>query len=99
MVGDGSASSAPACTLGVSPLAFVFLCLALLAVGLTYRPPRRTWLVVGLWLAGFVAVQLAINGLFHAEGQYGFRLQELVWALVAVRADRLRRLAEPRGPA
>ena len=70
-------------TLGVSPLAFAFLCLALLAVGLTYRPPRRTWLVVGLWLAGFVAVQLAINGLFHAEGQYSFRLQELVWALVA----------------
>ena len=56
-------------TLGVSPLAFVFLCLVLLAVVTHVPAPPANGLVVGAWLAAFVAVQLAINGLFQAEGQ------------------------------
>jgi hypothetical protein len=70
-------------TLGFSPLAFVVLCLALVAVGSTYRPPPRTWFAVGAWLGVFAGVQLALNGLFPAGGRYDFRLQELAWALIA----------------
>lgn len=83
--------------LGFSPLAFVFLCLVLVAVVLTYRPLWRTVLVVGAWLAAFAAVQLALGGLFPAGGRYDFRVQELVWALVACGLTAFVASRSPRG--
>ena len=70
-------------TLGFSPLAFVFLCLALLAIAIDRRPPRRTILLVGAWLTIFAGIQLAVNLLFPSEGRYDFRLKELAWILIA----------------
>jgi len=70
-------------TLGFSPLAFVFLCLALGAIALAYRPARRTIVLVGAWLTLFSALQLAVNILFPAEGRYEFRPKELAWILIA----------------
>jgi hypothetical protein len=69
-----------ACTalaLGFSPLAFVFLCLALVAVLVVKKPAPRTALVVGSGLAVLAGAQLAIAVLFAAEARYAFRASEL----------------------
>jgi hypothetical protein len=70
------AAAAAALTLGFSPLAFVFLCLMLLALFLVRRRPRHT-LVFGGAIAGMSAVQLAVLVFFPSSGPYPFRLLEL----------------------
>jgi hypothetical protein len=70
------AAGAAALTLGFSPLAFVFLCLMLLALVLVRRRARHT-LVFAAALAGIAAVQLAALVFFPSSGPYPFRLLEL----------------------
>jgi hypothetical protein len=70
------AGGAAALTLGFSPLAFVFLCLILLALVLARRRPRHT-LVFGAAIGGMAAVQLAVLVFFPSSGPYPFRLLEL----------------------
>jgi hypothetical protein len=70
------AAGAAALTLGFSPLAFVFLCLMLLALVLVRRRPRHT-LVFGAAIGGMAAVQLVVLALFPSSGPYPFRLLEL----------------------
>lgn len=67
-----------ALTLGFSPLAFVFLCLALLAVACSRRRLGRPWVLVALAAIG--AVELAVLALFPSETRYPFH----VWPLLGV---------------
>jgi hypothetical protein len=69
--------------LGFSPLAFAFLCLALAGVAAVTRPVRGRLLVVAGGIALLAGLELAIGLLFPAEGRYGFRAQELGYALLA----------------
>jgi len=70
------AAGAAALTLGFSPLAFVFLCLVLLALVLVRRRVPHT-LVFGAAIAGIAAVQLAALVFFPSSGPYPFRTLEL----------------------
>jgi hypothetical protein len=70
------AAGAAALTLGFSPLAFVFLCLMLLALFLVRRRPRHTVAFAG-GIAAMAAVQLAVLVFFPSSGPYPFRLLEL----------------------
>jgi hypothetical protein len=69
-------------TVGFSPLAFAFLCLALAAVALARRPARRQLAVVGGGLAVAAALELVLLLAFPAEGRYQFRANELGLALL-----------------
>jgi hypothetical protein len=71
------AAGAAALTLGFSPLAFVFLCLALLALALVRDRFGRSAVVFGAVLACIAAVQLAALVWFPSSGPYPFRLLEL----------------------
>lgn len=70
-----------AVTLGVSPLAFVFLALILAAVWLEHRRFDPRTIVVAGWLAALVVVQAAIGWLFPSEGVYPFLVGHLVAVL------------------
>jgi hypothetical protein len=70
------AAAAAALTLGFSPLAFVFLCLMLVALFLVRRGARHR-LVFAAAIAGMSAVQLAVLVFFPSSGPYPFRLLEL----------------------
>jgi len=70
-----------ALTLGVSPLAFVFLALILAAVWLEHRRFDPRTIVVAGWLAALVVVQAAIGWLFPSEGVYPFLVGHLVAVL------------------
>jgi hypothetical protein len=70
------AAGAAALTLGFSPLAFVFLCLVLLALLLVRRRAPHT-LVFTAAIAAIGAVQLAALVFFPSSGPYPFRLLEL----------------------
>jgi hypothetical protein len=61
-----------ALALGFSPLAFVFLCLALAAVLTTRRARLRRAVPVAVGLAVLAAIQLAIVWIFPSEGRYPF---------------------------
>jgi hypothetical protein len=74
------AVGAAALTLGFSPLAFVFLCLVLLALVLVRRVGTHT-VAVGGALAGIAGVQLAALVRFPSSGPYPFRAVELVSVL------------------
>jgi hypothetical protein len=63
-------------TLGFSPLAFVFLCLVLLALFLVRRRPVHT-IAFGGAIAAMGTVQLAVLVFFPSSGPYPFRLLEL----------------------
>ena len=83
-------------TLGLSPLAFVFLCLVLLALALSERrwTVRSTVVAVSLGLMG--AAQLVVLHLFPTPGRYPFHWADLlavlgvctVGALLARQTDR-----------
>jgi hypothetical protein len=83
-----------ALTLGFSPLAFIFLCLVLLAVFVARRRVDLNLLAVGGGLAVLVAAQAASFWFFPSEGRYPFRGLELasvmsvsaLGALLALRA-------------
>ena len=70
-----------AVTLGVSPLAFLFLGLILAAVWLEHRRFDPRTIVVAAWLAALVVVQAAIGWLFPSEGVYPFLIGHLVAVL------------------
>ncbi len=72
-----------ALTLGVSPLAFVFLALILAAVALERRRLDPRTVVVAIWLGALVVVQLLIGWLFPSEGVYPFLVGHLL-AVLAV---------------
>jgi hypothetical protein len=71
------AAGAAALTLGFSPLAFVFLCLALVALALVRDRFGRSAAVFGAAIAGIAAIQLAALVWFPSSGPYPFRLLEL----------------------
>ena len=71
------AAAAAALTLGFSPLAFVFLCLALLALALVRGHFGRSAAVFAAVIAGIAAVQLVALVRFPSSGPYPFRLLEL----------------------
>ena len=66
------AVGAGALALGFSPLAFVFLCLALAAVLVGRRTRLRRAVPVAVGLAGLATIQIAIIWLFPSEGRYPF---------------------------
>ncbi|MGI9117690.1 MAG: hypothetical protein ACR2JV_08680 [Gaiellales bacterium] len=70
-----------AVTLGLSPLAFLFLALILGAVWLEHRRLDPRTFVVGAWLAGLVVVQAAIGFLFPSDGVYPFLIGHLLAVL------------------
>lgn len=70
-----------AVTLGVSPLAFVFLALILAAVWLEHRRFDPRTIVVAAWLGALVVVQAAIGYLFPSEGVYPFLVGHLLAVL------------------
>lgn len=70
-----------ALTLGLSPLAFVFLGMILVAVWLEHRRFEPRTFVIAAWLAALVVVQLAIGWLFPSEGIYPFLFSHLVAVL------------------
>jgi hypothetical protein len=70
------AAAAAALTLGFSPLAFVFLCLVLLALFLVRRGAGHT-AVFAAAIAFIAGVQLALLVFFPSSGPYPFRLLEL----------------------
>jgi hypothetical protein len=70
------AAGAAALTLGFSPLAFVFLCLMLLALVLVRRRAQHTLVFAGA-IAAIGAVQLGVLAFFPSSGPYPFRLLEL----------------------
>jgi hypothetical protein len=67
-----------ALTLGFSPLAFIFLCLVLVAVLVARRRVSVSLLAVGGGLALLAAVEAASFWFFPSEGEYPFRVLELV---------------------
>ncbi len=69
-------------TLGLSPLAFVFLCLLLLAIGLSKRRIDRNTMVVGIVLASISALEVGVLLLFPSTGNYPFHLINLVGMLI-----------------
>jgi hypothetical protein len=71
------AAGAAALTLGFSPLAFVFLCLAFLALALVRDRFGRSAVVFAAAIAGIATVQLAALVWFPSSGPYPFRLLEL----------------------
>jgi hypothetical protein len=75
------AAGAAALTLGFSPLAFMFLCLVLLALFLVRGRFGRSALVFGSVIAAIAAVQLLALELFPSGGDYPFRALELVAVL------------------
>jgi len=70
------AAGAAALTLGFSPLAFVFLCLMLLALLLVRRRPRHT-VAFAAAIAAIAGVQLAVLVFFPSSGPSPFRLLDL----------------------
>jgi hypothetical protein len=68
-------------TLGLSPLAFVFLCLILLALALSNRHWTGRATVVALALAVIAAGQLLVMHLFPTPGRYPFYWEDLLAVL------------------
>jgi hypothetical protein len=80
----GRRSSAVGCAalcLGSSPLAFVFLCLALGSGLAARRATTRGALALGAALAGLAALQLATVVIFPSEGRYPYSLLSLAGVL------------------
>ena len=74
------AAGAAALTLGFSPLAFVFLCIVLVALALVRRVgPHAVAFVAAL--AGIAAIQFAALVFFPSSGPYPFRALELAAVL------------------
>lgn len=71
------AAAAAALTAGFSPLAFVFLCLALLAIVISRGRLGRSGVVFSIVLAAIGAVQFAVLVFFPTSGSYPFALLEL----------------------
>ncbi|HET9324697.1 MAG TPA: hypothetical protein VFO03_12525 [Gaiellaceae bacterium] len=74
------AAAAAALTLGFSPLAFVFLCLVLIALALVRRLGTHALAFAGA-LAAIAAVQVGVLVFFPSSGPYPFRGLELAAVL------------------
>ena len=70
-----------AVTLGISPLAFVFLCMVLLAEALGNRRVSRRGVALGVGLVIAAAVQIAALTVFPSASVYPFRSFELALVL------------------
>lgn len=64
------AAAFAALTLGCSPLAFLFLCLALVALGLVARPPRKQTIVIAATIAVLAGIEIGALVLFPSRGLY-----------------------------
>jgi hypothetical protein len=92
---------ASALCLGFSPLAYVFLCIAFAAIGVTRARVDREAVVAGAGLVVLAGVQASAIWLFPHDAVYPFRLFELcvvlalsaLGAALALRAERGRTLA------
>jgi hypothetical protein len=76
--------AASAVTLAASPLAFIFLAVALVAVGLVRPAPRRTQLALAGGLGAVAATQLALLAAFRLDLEFDFPPRQLVLALLAL---------------
>jgi hypothetical protein len=72
-----TAAGAAALTLGFSPLAFVFLCLTLVAIALGRGRLGRNGVFFAFVVAGIGAIQFAVLVFFPSSGPYPFGLIEL----------------------
>jgi hypothetical protein len=88
-----------ALTVGFSPLAFVFLCIVLLAGALGRRRITRTTVAVTVALGGVAAVEIAALEAFPSAGRYPFRTLELAAVLTACALGIALALRAPRGQA
>ncbi len=67
-----------ALTLGFSPLAFLFLCLILLAVAIAHRRiDTRVVATAGL-LLGIASIEVVVMGLFPSNGVYPFNVYDML---------------------
>jgi hypothetical protein len=71
-------------TIGFSPLAFIFLVLALAAVAIVRRRVDRAVFLVGAGLAGAAGLQLLVVAIFPDSVEYPFRAFELGMVSIAV---------------
>ena len=70
-----------AITLGFSPLAFLFLCLILLAVAIAHRRvDARAFVTAGL-LLGIASIEVVVLGLFPSKGVYPFNVYDMLCAV------------------
>ena len=86
-----------ALTLGFSPLAFIFLCLVLLAVLIVRRRFGRRTLALGAGFAVLACVELVALTAFPTEGVYPFRGAVLVIGLAVSGLGAALALRTPRG--
>ncbi len=66
-----------ALTLGFSPLAFLFLCLILLAAAIARRRVDARVVVTAVLLLGIASVELVVMGLFPSKGIYPFNVYDM----------------------
>ena len=81
--GTGLAVALAALTLGLSPLAFLFLCLILLAVLLGRRRLGERTLALAGGLAALAVLELAVLAAFPSDGAYPFTVLNLLGVLAA----------------
>jgi hypothetical protein len=93
------AVGAAALSLGFSPLAFVFLCLALAAALAARRRVTRDTALLGGAIAAIAAVQLATLVLFPSEGRYPFSAFSLAGVLALSALGAALAARSPRGRA
>jgi len=86
-----------ALTLGFSPLAFIFLVIALAAIAVSRRQVNRRAVLFCAGLAVAAGVQLAALRLFPMGGRYPFRGIELATVLVVAGLGVIVALRAPRG--
>jgi hypothetical protein len=86
-----------ALTLGFSPLAFVFLCIVLLAAALGRRRVTRRSAILGAGLLIAAAVEFSALAVFPSASRYPFRALELAAVLTTCALGAALAWAAPRG--
>ena len=86
-----------AVTLGISPLAFVFLCMVLLAEALGNRRVSRRGLALGGGLVAAAAIEVTALAVFPSGGRYPFRSFELALVLTTCALGAALAWRAPRG--
>ena len=84
-------------TLGFSPLAFVFLCLVLVALAAVQRRARSRTIAVAAGILLLAALQVAALKAFPTEGRYPFRSWELLAVVAVCASGALLAARAPRG--
>ena len=93
------AAATAALTLGFSPLAFVFLCVVLIAVAIARRRLGPRTIAIGAGLAVLACFQVGLGVLFPVGGSYPFRLLGLAAVLGVAGLGAALALRSPRGGA